>query len=214
MLTSLLIVDSQRMVREGLREALAKHPEFKVVGEAGDGPRAVEVARETQPDVAVVESDLPGLSGIEAVRRIRRETPGTRCIVLSTRQNPGQVHEALLAGATGFVPKDSAMKDLVEAICTVRTGQSYLAPGIADCLVSAITSRGEGSSVSATELTGRQREVLRLIAEGLSGKEIASRLGISPKTAQAHRGNLMQKLGVHKASGLVRYAIRNGIVTA
>jgi two-component system NarL family response regulator len=114
----------------------------------------------------------------------------------------------------GFVPKDSAVKDLVEAIHTVRTGKSYLAPGIADRLVSAITSGVEGSSVSATELTRRQREVLRLIAEGLSSKEIAGKLGISPKTAQSHRGNLMQKLGVHKASGLVRYAIRNGIVTA
>jgi len=211
--TSILIADSQRMIRQGLRGILAVYPEFRVVAEAEDGREAVELAREREPDVALVESHLPRLCGIETVRRIRRETPRTRCIVLSSQEGPGQVRNALLAGAFGFVPKTSSAEDLVDAIRRVRRGSSYLSPATADQVVSAITSRVAGS-FDQTDLTSRQREVIQLIAEGMSTKEIAVELGISVKTAQTHRANLMEKVGVHKASGLVRYAIREGIVSA
>lgn len=211
--TSILLADSQRMIRQGLRGILAVHPEFRVIAEAADGREAVAAARKKEPDVALVESHLPRLCGVETVRLIRRESPRTRCIVLSSQEGAGHVRQALLAGASGFVPKNSSAEDLVEAIRKVRRGRSYLAPAIADQVLSAITSRA-AAPLSQPDLTSRQREVIQLIAEGLSTKEIAAELGISVKTAQTHRANLMKKVGVHKASGLVRYAVREGIVSA
>ena len=211
--TSVLIADSQRIVREGLRQILAAQPGIEVVAEAADGREAVAAARASKPDVALVEGQLPRLCAVEAIRAIREESPRTRCIVLSAHGSAEHVRQALLAGAHGFLPKDSSASELVEAIRTVRAGRSYLAPALADQVVGAITSRTEGSP-GRTGLTRRQREVLQLIAEGLSTKEIAAELGISLKTAQTHRANLMFKVGVHKASGLVRYAIREGLVSA
>jgi len=213
MKTSILIVDSQRLIRDGLREILAACSEFSVIGEGADGRAAVELAGQLRPDVAIIEGHLSRLSGIEAVRRIRENGGDTACIVLSALYSPAQVKEALRAGASGFVPKDSAASDLVEAVRTVRLGRSYLAPSVADVVVSALAAGGEGPAAAAS-LTGRQREVLQLIAEGLSSKEIAGELGISLKTAQTHRAKLMYRLGARKASSLVRYAIREGIVSA
>lgn len=214
MKTSILIVDSQRLVREGLRQILSAEPEFEVVGDIADGREAVRIACEKEVDVVIVEGQLPRLSGIEAVRRIRAERPSTACVVLSTLQGSLQVREALLAGAAAFVPKDSPSRDLIEAVRTVRLGRSYLAPAVADQVVNALRSSADKANQPTGQLTPRQSEVLRLIAEGLSTKEVADELGISVKTAQTHRAKLMGRVGVRKASALVRYAIREGVVTA
>lgn len=211
--TRILVVDEQQIVREGLRRILETQPDLKVVGEAGDGREAIARAAELRPDVVVIELQLPRLSGIDAIRQIRETDASVRCIVLSTHQSGSRVREALMAGASGYVPKSSASKDLVDAIQTVQTGRSYLAPAVADHLVSSLTG-GARPAQGEPDLTNRQRQVLQLIAEGLSTKEIAAELGISLKTAQTHRAKLMHKLGVHKASGLVRFAIREGIVAA
>ena len=212
--TSILLVDEQRMVREGLRCILESHRGFQVVAEVGDGREAVRAAGEKKPDVVLIELHLPRLSGLEAIRYIRKENDAVRCIVVSAHGGQGQVKEALLAGATGYVPKSSPSKELVDAIESVRSGRPYLAPTVAEHVVKAITSMQPGFAGDKADLTCREREVLQLITEGLSTKEIATDLGISVKTVQTHRASLMHKTGIHKASSLVRYAIREGLVSA
>jgi DNA-binding NarL/FixJ family response regulator len=214
MQASLVIVDPHRMVREGLRGILASQRGIEVVGEAADGPQALDVARLKRPDVVLLESQLPKLAGVEVVRRLRIEQPGTRCIVLASQPSAGQVKLALLAGAAGFVPKAAPATELLEAIRCARAGRCYLAPALADEVVVALTAKGAAGVAPGSGLSVREREVLQLIAEGLSTKEIATELGISIKTAQTHRAKLMGKVGVHKVSGLVRFAIREGIVAA
>ncbi len=212
MKTSILIVDSQHLVREGLRAILASEPDFEVVADLADGRSAVASARQKRPDVAIIEGQLPRLSGVETIRQIRQDNPETACIVLWSFQGSSQVRQALGAGASGVVAKNSSARDLVDAVRTVCQGRSYLAPTVADQVVNALRGPGEGQAGPDAELTNRQREVLQLIAEGLSTKEIAHELGISIKTAQTHRAKLMGRVGVRKASALVRYAIREGIV--
>lgn len=212
MKTSILIVDSQHLVRAGLRAILSSEPDFEVVADVADGRSAVDSARQEHPDVAIIEGQLPRLSGVETIRQIREENPQTACIVLWSLQGSSQVRQALSAGASGFVAKNSSARDLVDAVRTVSQGRSYLAPTVADQVVNALRGPGEGQGGSDAELTNRQRQVLQLIAEGLSTKEIAQELGISIKTAQTHRAKLMARVGVRKASALVRYAIREGIV--
>ncbi len=212
MKTSILIVDSHKMIREALRLILERQPEFTVVAEAPDAQRAAEAARQTQAHVALVEMHLKGAGGVHAIRRIAKVSPRTRCIVLSGQESPVYVKQALLAGASGFVPKNSSAKELVEAVRAVRGGRSYLAQSVSDSVVGTIRSGAGGPAEFG--ITARQLEVLRLIAEGLSTPEIANELGIAVKTAQTHRANLMGKIGVSKASGLVRFAIREGIIAA
>ena len=214
MYTKIMVVDSQRLVREGLSRILESEPDFEVVATATNGREAVELAFEKRPDIVVIDRQLPRLCGTEAVRRIRESNQAIACIVISSLDGPNQVKQALTAGASGFVPKDASAADLVEAVNTVRQGRSYLAPTLADQVISALTSPAEAGSGGVDELTARQREVLQLIAEGLSTKEIARELGISLKTAQTHRANVMDRVGVHKVSSLVRLAIREGLVAA
>jgi DNA-binding NarL/FixJ family response regulator len=214
MYTKIMVVDSQRLVREGLSRILESEPDLEVVATATNGREAVELAFEKRPDIVVIDRQLPRLCGTEAVRRIRENNHDIACIIISSLDGPNQVKQALTAGASGFVPKDAGAADLVEAVNTVRQGRSYLAPTLADQVISALTSPAEAGSGGVDELTARQREVLQLIAEGLSTKEIAKELGISLKTAQTHRANVMDRVGVHKVSSLVRLAIREGLVAA
>lgn len=214
MYTKVMVVDAQRLVREGISRILDAELGFEVVATAANGREAVELAREKRPDVVVIDCQLPRLSGTEAVRRIRETVQPPSCIVLASLVGPSQVKQALTAGASGFVPKDAGAADLVEAVHTVRQGRSYLAPALADQVVSALTAPSDSGSAGVGDLTARQREVLQLIAEGLSTKEIAKELGISLKTAQTHRANVMDRVGVHKVSSLVRLAIREGLVAA
>ena len=214
MYTKVMVVDAQRLVREGISRILDGEPGFEVVATAANGREAVEVARAKRPDVVVIDCQLPRLSGTEAVRRIREASQPPFCVVIASVVGPSQVKQALTAGASGFVPKDAGAADLVEAVHTVRQGRSYLAPALADQVVSALTAPVGSGAAGVGDLTARQREVLQLIAEGLSTKEIAKELGISLKTAQTHRANVMDRVGVHKVSSLVRLAIREGLVAA
>ena len=212
MQTSILLADEQQMVREGLQHILKERSDFEVVAEAGDGEEALRVACDKKPDIVLIELHLPRLSGPETVRRIRDESHGTRCIMLTSQVGRSQVEEALAAGASGYVPKSCGSKELMDAIDSVRMGRSYLAPLIAEHAIRAIRPSNRSSSGGVDRLTRREREVLLLVAEGLSTVEIGAKLGISVKTAQTHRSNIMTKWGAHKVSNFVRQAIREGIV--
>lgn len=212
MTTTILLADDHRIVREGLRQLLNANDAFEVIAEADDGEEAVQIAEALQPDIAIMDIWMPRLSGIDAIRRISR-TRATRSIALSMHDSRTYVEEALRAGASGYVVKSSATEDLFEAISAVRAGRSYLSPAVAQQVVEAITRPGDTSASAAAVLTGREREVLQLIAEGHSSKEIAGLLGVSLKTIESHRANLMEKLNIHKVSSLVRFAIRSGLVS-
>lgn len=202
------------MVREALRRLIeANREDLQVVAEAADGRAAVEAVREHRPDVAVLDLWMPELGGIEAARQIVEEGLGTRVIILSMDDEWSRVRDALRSGVAGYVVKSAASEQLLEAIDAVCGGRSYVSPAIADHVVRAIRdpeSEQRGSPIEA--LTRREREVLQLVAEGLTAKEIAVRLGLSAKTAEAHRSNLMTKLGIHRSAMLVRLAIREGLI--
>lgn len=211
MTARILLVDDHRVVREGIRRILEAHDDLSVVGEADDGQQALDRAMLLEPDVAILETTLARLSGIEAIRRIRQTSPRTRCLVLSQSEGHAQVTQALRAGAVGYVVKTASGSELVDAVRATVLGHSYLSPSIAHFAVDAIAQPGSADSPVAL-LTSREREVLQLIAEGLSSKEIASLLGVSLKTVDTHRCNLMGKLKIRKASKLVRVAIHEGLV--
>jgi DNA-binding NarL/FixJ family response regulator len=209
--TRVLIADDHEMVRDGLRRVIEQSGEFTVVAEAGDGRQAVLLAREHRPDIAVIDLWMPGFTGEEATRRITEDNCDTRVLVLSAHEDWHRVRSALQAGALGYVVKSAATSELVEALRALCAGRAYLSPAVAHHVVGAAGIGGAPRSPLA-QLTEREREVLSLIAEGLSSKEIAARLGHSPKTAETHRASVMRKLGVHKTSSLVRIAIREGLV--
>ena len=213
MTTRILIADDHRILREGIRRILESDPALSVVADADSGEDAVRLAVEQTPDVAVIDVTMPRLGGIEAIRRICSAVPRTRCLALSMHETHFQVTQALQAGAIGYVVKSASAEELVEAVHATAQGKSYLSPSIAHCVVEAL-ARPNGSSASlVSQLSGREREVLQLIAEGLSSKEIAAALGVSLKTIETHRSNLMGKLNIRKASKLVRVAIHEGLVS-
>jgi DNA-binding NarL/FixJ family response regulator len=208
-----LIADDHEVLREGLRRVIEAGGDFTVVAEARDGREAVALTREHRPDIAVIDLRMPGYSGEEATRRIARRVRGTKVLVLSAHEEWERVRSALAAGALGYVVKSAAVSELVEALHALCEGRGYLSPALARQMVDA-TAPGGAPRSPLEQLTDREREVLALIAEGLSSKEIAAQLGHSPKTAESHRTSLMRKLGVHKTSALVRIAIREGLVIA
>lgn len=195
-------------MREGLRALLQKEADLEVVAEAADGPSAIRLADEARPDLVVLDLGLPGLDGIEVARQLARSQPELPILVLSMHDDAGSAERALRAGVRGYVLKGVGVADLCEAIRAVRRGELYLSPPIAELV-------REGLLVDAAEdpLTAREREVLALVAEGYTARQIAGRLGLSPKTVENHRANIMEKLGVHTIAGLVRYALRNRLIT-
>jgi len=210
--TTLILADDHRLVREGLRSILEAHSEFRVEAEADDGAEAVQAAIDHKPDVALIDLAMPRLSGIEAIRRIRRVT-SVRCIAVSMHEEFGWVTQALEAGASGYVVKSAGSGELFDAIAAVRRGRSYLAPSIAHWAVDAIAHPTARPSSRLHRLTAREREVLQMVAEGKSSREIAAALRLALKTVETHRARLMAKLEVHRASGLVRVAIQEGLVS-
>lgn len=212
MQTTILLADDHRLVREGLRKLIEEREDLRVVAEATSGQEAIELCDRLQPDIVLMDISMPGLSGIDATRRICKGNPGTRVLILSMHDNQGYVEEVLRSGASGYVLKDSAASDLLQAIDAVRGGDSFLSPTVTQQVVDAIARPADRPLAAASQLTEREREVLTLIAEGLSSKEIAQKLGVSLKTIESHRANLMDKLDIHKVSGLVRFAIRAGLV--
>jgi len=209
--TTLLLADDHRLVREGLRRILEARTDLSVLVEVENGEEAVQAALERKPDIALIDLTMPRLSGVEAIRRIRRTT-STRCIAVSMHELLGHVTQALEAGASGYVVKSAAAGELLDAIDAVRGGRSYLSPSVAHWAVDAIARPGARGGSALRGLTGREREVLQLVAEGLSSKQIATTLGVSIKTIETHRTNLMTKLEIRKASGLVRVAMQEGLI--
>jgi two-component system response regulator NreC len=204
----ILLADDHLVVREGLR-SLLEVAGFKVVGEARDGREALKLARMLEPEVTVMDIGMPGLNGVDACRELLREVPEMRIIVLTVHGEDAYVIEALRSGARGYVLKTQAGSDLVRAIGEVTLGRIYLSPSVSSAVVQAFLA---GSTSPADPLTPREREVLQLVAEGRSTKEVAGILGVSVKTAETHRTRLMTKLDIHHTAGLVHYAIRRGLI--
>lgn len=213
MATRVAIIEDHAIVRDGLRRLLESAGEFEVVLECGDGRVAVEKLLKAKPDVAIVDIWLPQLSGIDVTKRVREDMPFCKVVILSQHDRSDFVEAALLEGASGYVLKSASGTDLIAALRAVRQGKCFLSPEIAQHLVSAFASPPEERALGRARLTAREREVLQLIAEGLSSKEVAAALGVSTRTAETHRTSLMNKLGVHKVAGLVRFAIREGFVS-
>jgi len=211
MKSTIVLVEDHEMLRDGLRGLIEATDDFEIVAEASDGATAVEVVERHRPDIVVMDIWLPRLSGIEATRKIVLGGR-PRVLILSQHDSWSYVKEALKAGAVGYLVKTSSGSTLLTALRAIRAGKSYLSPDIAGRVVDAIArpERGSGSPVAA--LSGREREVLHLIGDGLSSKEIAGSLGVSARTVETHRANVMQKLGIHKVAGLVRFAIREGLI--
>jgi len=212
MTTRVLLADDHLLVRAGIRALLGALPDVEVVGEAATGEEAVVLAQELKPDVALLDISMQGMNGLEAARRIGEFAVGVKVIMLSMHASEDYVARALRAGALGYLMKGSASQELERALAAVLAGERYL-----DSHISAETLRRHMDRTTAEGsqdiLTARQREILQLIAESLGTKEIAYRLGVSAKTVETHRRELMQRLNIHDVPGLVRYAIRNGIAS-
>jgi len=208
MASRILLADDHAIVRQGLK-ALLEREGFAVVGEADDGQAAVRLARERCPDVAVLDFSMPLLNGLDAALEILRACPRARVILLTMHTDDHYVLSALQAGVKGYVVKTQASADLVTAIREVLRGMMYLSPGISQAVVQAYLSKSE---IPRDPLTSREREVLQLVAEGKSTKEVAGLLGISFKTAESHRTRILKKLDLHETAGLVRYAVRRGLI--
>jgi len=212
MIIKILLVDDHRMVRQGLRLLLDKQPGMRVVAEAANGAEAVRLAKEHRPDVAIVDVSMPDLNGIEAARKMRAAHSGIKIIGLSMHADRRYAVEILRSGALGYVLKESAFDELVQAINAVYRGQSFLSARLADIIIKDyIKESGEGQGSVYTRLSNREREVLQLLAEGRTTKQIAQQMNLSVKTIETHRKQIMDKLGIHSLAGLTKYAIREGI---
>jgi DNA-binding NarL/FixJ family response regulator len=211
---SILLADDHTVVRQGLRALLAAEADFEVVGEAENGRDAVALAKKTRPDVVLMDVAMPMLNGAEAARRILEQSPGTRIIVLTSYGNDECVAQMIRAGASGYLIKQTAASDLARAIREIRRGNYFYSSAIAKRLreIEPMVSASGRISKKAAELTAREIEVLQLIAGGRSNKEAAVELGISIKTVEKHRQQVMNKLNIHEVAGLTRYALAKGIV--
>jgi DNA-binding NarL/FixJ family response regulator len=209
-----LLADDHTLVRAGVRSLLETLQDVVVIAEAADGSEALALIAAHRPDVALLDINMPKLSGLEAAAQAVRDFPPTRVIILSMHVDEEYVREAVRAGAAGYLLKDSGTSELETAIRAVVRGETYLSPAASTHLVAGFQRHESGEAAAPDPLTPRQREVLRLVAEGLPTKAIARELGISVKTAEAHRTQLMDRLDIHEIAGLVRYAIRTGLVAA
>ncbi len=211
----IIIADDHELVRRGLRATISEHAGWEVCGEASSGREALELARQVKPDIAVVDFAMPDLNGLEAARRIRAELPNTEVLMLTMHETESLVREALAAGVHGFILKSDAGRLLGEAIEALLANKPFFTGRVSQLILHGYLNPGDKTdeaSATLTRLSPREREVVQLIAEGKSTKEVADRLGISPKTAETHRTNIMRKLNLHSVTELVRFAIRNKIV--
>jgi len=212
-----LICDDHMMVRQGVRMVLQSEPDFELVAEAGRGEEACALAEQLRPDVVIMDISLPDISGIEATRKIKELLPEAHIIGLTMHEEEPYVMELLKAGADGYIVKRSAAADLVSAIRTVMQGQAILDPVVTRAVVTGYVTRPNQQPAEREDncpLTPREREILILVAEGYTNAEIAKKLFISEKTVQTHRSNILDKLGIHDRTELVRYAIRIGLIQA
>jgi two-component system response regulator NreC len=204
-----LLADDHAIVRQGFRLILAAQADMEIVGEAGNGREAVELAEQLHPDIVVMDVAMPELNGIEATRRMGRVAPHARVLALSMHKDSVYVREILRAGAKGYLLKDSIDRDLLAAVRAVAAGDGYLSPGVSEAVLSDYRRH---VSDPLDLLSSREREVLQMIAEGKTNKEIAVALNLSVYTVDAHRGRIMEKLNLHSMGELVRFAMRNGLI--
>ncbi len=215
---TLLVADDHTLVRRGLVSLLSLHERMHVVGEASDGRTAVEMAAELEPDVVLLDISMPGLNGLEATRQIRKQSPGTKILILSAHDNEEYVREVVQSGASGYLLKSSASEDLYSAIQSVHSGHAFFSPSVSKILLENYlksTGPDEGGTAAPkpdSRLTAREREVLQLVAEGDTHQQIAEILHISVRTVDTHCNNIMKKLDLHDTANLVTYAIKNGIL--
>ncbi|HVZ23934.1 MAG TPA: response regulator transcription factor [Vicinamibacterales bacterium] len=209
-----ILGDDHTLMRHGLRKILEDRQDWEVVAEAGDGRAAVQQTLDLEPDIAVLDIGMPLLNGIEATRQITRRKPNVKVLILSMHADEAYVTQAVTAGASGYVLKDSASADLVGAIGAVAGGKSFFSPPVARVLLDDYTRRltEKGLTDRYDSLSEREREIFQLVAEGHSTKEIASMLSVSPTTVETHRAHIMQKLDVHNTAELVLYAVRRGVI--
>ena len=205
----ILLADDHALVRQGFRMILEAQPDMEIVGQAGNGREAVELAEKLHPDVVVMDVAMPELNGTEATRRLAASMPRTRVLALSMHKDSVYVREILRAGARGYLLKDSGDTDLVAAVRAIAKGEGYISPAVSDAV---LTDYRKHVTDPLDLLTGREREVLQAIAEGKTNKEIATILNLSVYTVEAHRGRIMEKLNLHSTGELVRFALRNGLI--
>lgn len=211
----ILIVDDHALMRNGLEAMLASEADYEVVGVAADGMTAIRAVADLQPDVVLMDLTMPRTSGMDAIVQIKRQYPQVRIIALTFHKEDKYIHATLEAGADAYVLKDDSRTELFNALANVVTGNNYLSPSIVDKVVAGYLSGGDTSTTKPSweVLTRREREVIKLIAEGKRTKEIAEYLSLSPKTVEKHRTNLMRKLDLHNVSEVTVYALKNGFVT-
>ncbi len=207
-----LVVDDHAILREGIRSLLERYDDITVVGEAGNGVEAVAHVKTLQPDIVLMDLAMPEMNGLEATRRLRQSHPEVKVLILTQHDNQEYITPALQAGAAGYILKRAGGRELIAAIRHVYEQGAFLEPEVAREVIREYAAGGAGNIAPIARLTEREREVLRLVVEGKSNKEIAQRLVISPKTASVHRTNIMEKLGVRNSAELVRYALENHLV--
>ena len=205
----ILLADDHALVRQGFRMILEAQPDMQIVGQAGNGREAVEQAEKLHPDIVIMDVAMPELNGIEATRRLSELSPRTRVLALSMHKDSVYVREILRAGARGYLLKDAPDADLVAAVRAIAKGEGYLSPAVSEAV---LTDYRRHVTDPLDLLTSREREVLQLIAEGKTNKEIATSLNLSVYTVEAHRGRVMEKLNLHSTGELVRFALRNGLI--
>lgn len=211
----IVLADDHALVRAGIRTLLEKLPGVSIVGESGDGRETVALVQQQSPDIAIMDISMPGMNGFEATTRIVRDQPHTKVLILSMHTAEDYVLQALRAGATGYLLKDAATAELELALNSVRRGETYLSPSISKEVLARYRQQARDPRAEPTKaLTPRMREIVQLIAEGRSTKEIAFLLNLSVKTIETHRMHLMARLGLHDVAGVVRYALRTGLISA
>lgn len=214
---NILIVDDHEFIRQGLRAVIEKQPGWEVVAEAGNGREAIALAEQHEPDVVVMDVSMPDLNGLEATAQLIRSRPQTKVLVLSMHDSEQIIREVLACGARGYILKSDAGRDLVTAIDTLTEGRPFFTPKVSEVLLSGYLRQGESGRAEGNEdtspLTVREREILQLLADGKSNKEIAGGLNISARTVETHRRNLMSKLNLHSIADVVRYAVKNRLTS-
>jgi len=213
--TRILIVDDHELVRQGVRHTLERNPEWQIVGEASDGRQAVDLTASLDPDIVILDLSMPQMSGLEAIREILKRSPGMKILVLSIHDADALIHEVLAAGAKAYLLKSDAVRDLVAAVQSLVDGRPFFTAKVSHALLeSYVNGNSRKRPEERPRLTAREQEVVRLVADGKTNKEIAALLNISVRTVETHRSNIMEKLDIHSVTDLILFAIRHGLKDA